>query len=309
MEECSGLVKLTRTQERVLIDCFQAMDEGATVEECFVRYPQRKESLRGYLVMRDQLLALKATAPSPVAFASGREALLARVVRPLANGHPGSIDAQGRPARGVIWRPAARAALAGTLLFALAACALGVSATGAGERLGEVLPGIPTFELPPQQPPYPFPKLNDAPPVVVPTEESSQPADVAPTPPPAGEPSSDPAVEPNAPQDGGGTADDKDEPAKTDDPNAGWVQPQNANEETPVDTVTPTPTDEPLDDGPGHHDGDDGETPPSDGDVDNDVLHDSPDDASDSSDDTSATSLNDEPAWPDAILVDVTPAG
>ena len=188
MEECSGLVKLTRTQERVLIDCFQAMDEGATVEECFVRYPQRAESLRGYLGMRDQLLVLKATAPSPVAFASGREALLARVVRPLANGHPGSIDAQGRPARGVIWRPAARAALAGTLLFALAACALGVSATGAGERLGEVLPDIPTIELPPQQPPYPFPKLNDAPPLVVPTEESSQPADVAPAPPPAGEP-------------------------------------------------------------------------------------------------------------------------
>ena len=126
-EECACLDKLNRAQERVLIDCFTALDGGATAEDCFARYPQRAESLHGYLAMRDQLLALKATTPSPTAFASGREALLAGVIRPLANGQPGfSTEAPGRQARGLFWRPAARLAIAGALLLALVGCALGV---------------------------------------------------------------------------------------------------------------------------------------------------------------------------------------
>ncbi len=267
MEECAGLAKLTRTQERVLIDCFRAVDEGVPIETCSARFPEQEERLRGYLGMRNQLLALKATAPSPVAFASGREALLARVVRPLANGHPGSIDAQGHAARGPFWRPAARVAIAGALLFAVAGCTLGVSATAGDGGLAGVLPDIPTV-----QPPYPFPKLNDGPPIVVPTDVPSAPADLAATPVPNVEPTAEPDASPSD-----GATDDEKKPAKTDDPNAGWVPPQNANEQDlPVDVETPTPTAE-----PGQHDGEDSEAKPSDGDdpKDSDVLPDSTEDS------------------------------
>lgn len=228
VEECAGLVELTGTQERILIDCFRAIDTGSSAEECFDRYPQRAESLRGYVDLRSQLLAHRATDPSPVVFASGREALLARVIRPLANGHPGSAGPQAHLARGPFWRPAARVGVAGALLFAMAGCALGVSATAGGDRLSNVLPPIPTMRAP-----YPFP-MNDAP-NALPTADLQQPSDGSSD----GTAPAATAEPPADAQDTGGGTPTNSEPSRT-DPAASWLPPQTAHEDgDPGDVITP----------------------------------------------------------------------
>jgi hypothetical protein len=261
------LDELTRTQERTLIDCLRALDGGATIDNCFVGSPEQTDSLHEYFGMRAQLLALKTTTPSPAAFTSGREALLARVVRPLANGHPGSTATQARQTRNPFWRPAARFALAGTLLVALAGCALGVSATAAGDRLSNALPDLPTINLPPQRPPYPFPQYNAAPPSALPTQESSPSSGGA-----APQPTAEPSTAPSDSQDIGGAIDNKQpEPTKTADPADGWLPPQSAHETDPPDAVQ-TPEPPAADDSTPENDGlqDTGDAPdhgaPSDGD-------------------------------------------
>jgi hypothetical protein len=208
------------------------------------------DSLRGVLDMRAQLLTLKTTAPSPATFASGREALLARVVRPLASSHPGSIETEGRPARGLMWRPATRTAFAGALLFAMASCAIGVSATPATDKIEQALPNIPA--IPHQRPIYPFPRFNDAAPDILPTAEPSEPIETAP------QPQSDPSIEPSDSPDSSTPSDEQAEPAKPSSPADGWLPPINAHETDPPDDVTtPDPTGQP--DASDHHGGQDDE--------------------------------------------------
>ena len=245
-EECAGLDELARTPERILIDCLRALDGGASTDDCVSRYPQQEDSLRGFLAIRAQLLTLKTTAPSPTTFGSGREALLARVVRPLASSHPGSTETQGRQARGLLLRPATRVAFAGALLFAMAGCALGVSATPGVDKAREALPSLPS--IPHQQPPYPFPKFNQAPPSALPTAEPSQPSnDAAAGSATAEQPQAQPTV---APSDATpGAAQPQPEPTKPANPSDGWLPPVNAHENDPLPdaTATPGPTAEPDD--------------------------------------------------------------
>jgi len=252
-EECTGLDELTRAPERILIDCFRALDGGATSDDCFARYPQQADSLRGVLDMRAQLLTLRTTAPSPTTFASGREALLARVVRPLASSHPGSMETQGRQARGSMWRPATRAAFAGVLLFAMTSCAIGVSATPAGDKIGEALPAIPTIDVPEQRPPYPFPEYNGASPDVLPTNEPAAPSNSEPieTAPQPSEPSQDAPIAEDS------DAQDNVDPAHISpqaDPSTGpanpgdtWLPPINAHEDDPPEVDTPEPSSDDAD--------------------------------------------------------------
>ncbi len=256
-EECTGLDELTRAPERILIDCFTALDGGATSDDCFARYPQQAASLRGVLDMRAQLLTLRTTAPSPTTFASGREALLARVVRPLASSHPGSMETQGRQTRGLFWRPATRAAFAGALLFAMTSCAIGVSATPAGDKVGDVLPSIPTIDVPDQRPPYPFPEYNGASPDLLPAEEpaapvvNESPARDPVEPDPVVEPQIAPTPEPVGSNETDKPADTKPEadPAtKPSNPGDTWLPPINAEEDAPPEIETPEPVGQQDDD-------------------------------------------------------------
>lgn len=282
--------ELTRAPERILIDCLRALDGGAASDDCLTRYPQQADSLRGVLDMRAQLLTLKTTAPSPATFASGREALLARVVRPLASSHPGSMETEGRPARGLFRRPATRAAFAGALLFAVTSCAIGVSATPAGDKVSDVLPNIPTIDVPDQRPIYPFPEHNDAPPGLLPTAEptASEPVETAPQ--PIEQPQSDPAAEDSDSQDGSEPADEKPEaePApKPSNPGDTWLPPINAQEDDPPDITTPEP--------PGDQENEDASDDQDDGDDEADSSSDSADGHDDGSSDGKTTSDADEP--------------
>jgi hypothetical protein len=247
-EECSGLDELTRASERALIDCFKALDGGATSDHFFASYPQQAESVRDVLDMRAQLLTLRTTAPSPTTFASGREALLARVVRPLASSHPGSMETQGRQARGLNWRPATRAAFAGALLFAMTSCAIGVSATPAGDKARHAIPDIPTIDVPEQRAPYPFPQ-NGVDPEILPTEDpalapSSDDTPPVETPPPSdnGGPAESPAIAPadeTDQDDSPGNVPGEVRPVLPDNLGDLWLPPINA-EEDPIATDPPS---------------------------------------------------------------------
>lgn len=268
--------ELTRAPERILIDCFRALDAGASNDDCFARYPRQADSLRVVLDMRAQLLTLKTTAPSPTTFASGREALLARVVRPLASSHPGSMESEGRPARGFVWRPATRAAFAGALLFAMASCAIGVSATPATDKIDQALPDIPTIDVPEQRPIYPFPQFNDAPPGMLPTAEPTDSGPVEAEPQPNAQPQSDPSVEPSNSQD----TDSSEQEAKPSSPGDTWLPPVNAHEtDPPEDVTTPDSTDQPdASDHNGGNDDEDTADGPANGHENGDGLHSEDDD-------------------------------
>ena len=232
-----------RAPESVLIDCLKAFDGGATSDVCLTRYPQQADGMRGVLDMRAQLLTFKTTTPSPANFAAGREALLARVVRPQAGSHPGAINTEAGRAHSQVWRPATRAAFAGALLFAMASCAIGVSATPVGDKVSEVLPNIPAIEVPEPGPIYPFPAYNAASPDMLPTTDPSAPIEVAPQ--PIEQQQSDPAVEPSETQL---------EPTKPGNPGDTWIPPTSFNETEEPEVETPAPSAQPEDNESSHQD-------------------------------------------------------
>jgi hypothetical protein len=151
----------------------------------------------------------------------------------------------------------------------MASCAIGVSATPAGDKARDALPDIPPIEAPEQRPPYPFPEFNDASGDILPTEEPGYgaPVDVAP---PADDvpvaPGDEPADLGDQPVDGGEPS-DSEEPGEPTDPGKPkpsndqsssdyWIPPIGA-EESPEPTPEATAEAGPPEETP---DGDDRET-------------------------------------------------
>ncbi len=120
---------LSKVQETILVEYLQALESGASADDCLARYPEHTEALRPYLELHSRLRTLEAPEPSAAAYTAGREALLARVsgATPTAASRM-PVATGGFLAAGWLRSPLARVAAVGVLLVALAGGALGASA-------------------------------------------------------------------------------------------------------------------------------------------------------------------------------------
>ena len=130
--------ELDKTQEAVLAECLQALDAGASVEDCLARYPQHANALRPYLELRARLLAIEAPQPPATAYAAGRQTLLERLASP-APARSRWEAVRETLSGGWLRSPLARAAVVGAVVFALAGGALGASAAAGVDQAQDVL--------------------------------------------------------------------------------------------------------------------------------------------------------------------------
>jgi hypothetical protein len=256
-EESAGLIELSNAQERVLIECLRTLDAGHSVDECLANYPQHADSIRRFLSTRARLRELRVLTPAPAAISSGRDALLATLIRPYANGHPVSTGPSRSLANGLVWPRVARAAGAGALLLVVASSAFGYSAADGVARARDAMDSLPEIELPEQTPYLWPPKYNSAPTITPETAEDTTNAPIAEqqvapsTAPDASGDGTSPSVAPEAaPQDVVPPTTPGDKPsAKPDDASDDfWQPPYNAEEPTPEDlpeaSTPPPPPDE-----------------------------------------------------------------
>lgn len=143
--------ELNHGLENALIECLEAIENGAGLEDCLARYPQLAQELRPNLELRTQMLALELPAPSPAEYEQGRQALLGRLAGEQAKQVQPPLVVQG-----VRWRldnllsrfglnglatPMSRAAAAVGALFLLGG-AIGASAAVGFEPSRDVLSAL-----------------------------------------------------------------------------------------------------------------------------------------------------------------------
>lgn len=140
------MTELTSHQERILIECLQALDEGVTLADCLARYPNDAAALRPYLDLRARLRPAGVVEPSAAAYAAGRQALLEQVAAAPVKSAPVDFSAGVRwrsvaeSVRGILfgggarWQPAfARVAAVMAVVVVVGGGALGASAAGGFE--------------------------------------------------------------------------------------------------------------------------------------------------------------------------------
>lgn len=139
--------ELTKSQEAMLAECFEAMDAGVPIEACLARHPQHASTLRPYLELRSEMLSAEHPEPSAAAYDAGWLALLDRLHDARAQEKAGMLanvfglrwgksTPSAKPSVGGFrWKmfgnvasPLARAAVAVGVLALVGASALGVSA-------------------------------------------------------------------------------------------------------------------------------------------------------------------------------------
>ncbi|MCH7699472.1 MAG: hypothetical protein IH865_11100 [Chloroflexi bacterium] len=135
--------ELTPERERMLEECLQLLDRGASLDECLQRYPDDAEELRPYLELRASLLSEPLAEPPAGAYGAGRSRLLEGVAisreERAAKGLPWSLVTglftdQRLPGGGVV-----RAAAGVVAVLALGIGALGASAAGGFEPARDAL--------------------------------------------------------------------------------------------------------------------------------------------------------------------------
>ncbi len=153
--------ELNETQQTILAELLQALDQGADIPACLARYPEHAEALRPYLEFRAGLLATEPPAPAAAAYEAGRQTLLGQLANQGVAAGPSSLV----HAAGIRWRqlreqvrgndggglrrfdsPLARAGAAGALIFALMGGALGASAAAGFQPAHDVLSALRIVE-------------------------------------------------------------------------------------------------------------------------------------------------------------------